>query len=134
MLGTRNSVQPTTDLSDGLKNIITAMKEAGIKKISVCLSAFLFYDPPEKVPTVFRDLNADHQRMFDELKASDLDYRAVLPPHIADEPKGKYTTKHDSSPGRSISKFDLGSFLVDCLDQDEHNRKVIGLATDKQAA
>ena len=44
-------------------------------------SAFLFYEP-EKVPAIFKDLNADHQRMFDAVKASGLKWIAVLPPHI----------------------------------------------------
>lgn len=130
ILGTRNSLQPTTDLSNGMQNIITAMNAKNIKKISVCLSAFLFY-PIEKVPAIFKDLNSDHQRMYDALKASNLEYRAIFPPHIADEPKGKFTTEYDSSPGRAISKHDLGAFLIDCLEQEEHSRKTIGLATVK---
>lgn len=82
VLGTRNDLKPTTDLSTGMKNIIEAMKESGVEIVSVCLSAFLFYDP-EKVPPMFKDLNADHQRQYDLLKSSDLKYIAVLPPHIA---------------------------------------------------
>ncbi|XP_063697257.1 flavin reductase (NADPH) [Culicoides brevitarsis] len=130
VLGTRNDLKATTDLSEGMKNIIAAMKEANLKKVSVCLSAFLFYEP-EKVPKIFTELNADHQREFDAVKASDLDYRCVLPPHIADEPSAEFEVMHDKSPGRSISKLDLGKFLVDCLEQEEHSRKTIGLATKK---
>jgi hypothetical protein len=44
-------------------------------------AAFLFYEP-EKVPARFHDLNADHQRMLDSLKASGLNWVAVLPPHL----------------------------------------------------
>lgn len=130
ILGTRNELKATTDLSTGMQNIITAMKEAGLKKVSVCLSAFLFYEPA-KVPAMFKELNADHQRQFDVLKASGLEYRAILPPHIADEPSAEFVTLHDKSPGRSISKLDLGSFLIDCLEQEEHNGKTIGIATKK---
>ena len=46
------------------------------------LTAFLFYKP-EAVPSIFKDLNADHQRMFDLLKESKLKWIAILPPHIA---------------------------------------------------
>lgn len=46
------------------------------------LSAFLFYKP-EAVPAIFKDLNADHQRMFDMIKESGLKWVAILPPHIA---------------------------------------------------
>lgn len=81
-LGTNNDVKPTTDLSTGMKNIINAMKSKNVDVVSVCLSAFLFLDA-DKVPPVFKDLNADHQRMYDVLKESDRNYIAVFPPHIA---------------------------------------------------
>ncbi len=98
------------------------------------ISAFLFYDP-EKVPAMFKDLNADHQRMFDQLKKEDtLKWIAVLPPHIADTPSGPYTVKHDSSPGRAISKRDLGTFLVESLNNPEHYQQVCGLATTVQSS
>ncbi|KAF7990851.1 hypothetical protein HCN44_000656 [Aphidius gifuensis] len=128
VLGTRNNLSPTTVLSDGLKNIIASMKKNNVEKISVCLSAFLFYEP-EKVPAIFKDLNADHQRMFDAIKESGLKWIAVLPPHIGDSPSGKYKIEHDKSPGRGVSKYDLASFLVDTLEQSENYQKVCGIAT-----
>ncbi|KAL6256442.1 hypothetical protein P5V15_012555 [Pogonomyrmex californicus] len=127
-LGTRNDLNPTTVLSQGLKNIIDAMKAHNVERISVCLSAFLFYKP-EAVPAIFKDLNADHQRMFDMIKMSGLKWVAILPPHIADTPKSKYTIAFDSSPGRAISKHDLGAFLVECLDNPDYYQKVCGIAT-----
>lgn len=69
--------------------------------------------------------------MLEAIKESDLDFRAVLPPHIANEPEKPFTVEYDKSPGRSISKYDLGKFFVDCLEQQEHSRKVIGIATIK---
>lgn len=126
ILGTRNDLSPTTDMSDGLKNIIKAMKENNINIISVCLSAFLFYDV-DKVPFRFRDLNSDHQRMFDILKASDLKYIACLPPHIADQPASGHRIQYDSSPGRVVSKYDLGVFLVESLFKPEYYGKVCGI-------
>lgn len=82
VLGTRNKTEATTMMSEGTKNIMQAMKNKGLKKFSACMSSFLFMQP-EMVPKVFHDLNADHKRMLDAIKESDLDYRAVLPPHIA---------------------------------------------------
>lgn len=81
-LGTRNDLKPTTLLSDGIKNIIKAMKELNVELISVCLSAFLFYEE-DKVPPVFKNISADHRREYEAVKNSDLKYIAVLPPHIA---------------------------------------------------
>ncbi|EFN80129.1 Flavin reductase [Harpegnathos saltator] len=37
-LGTRNDLSPTTVLSCGLKNIISAMKAYNVELVSVCLS------------------------------------------------------------------------------------------------
>ncbi|GAB0088181.1 flavin reductase (NADPH) [Sergentomyia squamirostris] len=130
-LGTRNSMEPTTVLSTGLENILRAMKEASVQKISVCLSSFLFYDP-DKVPTLFEHINAEHKRMLDLVKDSDLEWRAVLPPHIADDPSGEFQVLQDKSPGHIISKLDLGIFLVDCLTQEQYIRRVLGIANVKR--
>lgn len=127
-LGTRNDLGPTTVLSDGMKNIIEAMKENKIEYVSVCLSAFLFYEP-EKVPARFHDLNADHQRMLDCLVASGLKWVAVLPPHLTDNPSGKYTVSHGSSPGRAIAKCDLATFMLESLADPQHHNQLCGIAT-----
>ncbi|XP_044729034.1 flavin reductase (NADPH) [Chrysoperla carnea] len=126
-LGTRNKLEATTDMSEGMKNIVKAMKAANVTTVSVCLSSFLFMDP-EKVPKMFNEINADHKRMLDVVKNSGLNYIAVFPPHIADEPKSNYTIKHDASPGRVISKYDLGEFLVSSLSKPEHYGKSCGIA------
>ncbi|KAG7204016.1 hypothetical protein KM043_001878 [Ampulex compressa] len=129
VLGTRCDLSPTTVLSQGMKNIVNSMKTHNIEIVSVCLSAFLFYKP-EAVPGRFKDINADHQRMFDIVKESRLKWIAVLPSHIADTPSSKYTIKYDESPGRAISKYDLGAFLIESLNQPEHYQKVCGIATN----
>ncbi|XP_031640052.1 flavin reductase (NADPH) [Contarinia nasturtii] len=126
-LGTRNKLDPTTVMSTGLTNIINAMEKVNLRKISVCLSSFLFWDQA-KVPKQFEHLNAEHKRMLDILKATSLDFIAILPPHIADEPSSEHKILHDESPGRVISKLDLAKFFVDSLDQTEHYGKVCGIA------
>ncbi|CAH1735892.1 unnamed protein product [Chironomus riparius] len=130
ILGTRNDTSATTVMSQGTKNIIQAMKKFGITKFSACMSSFLFM-PPEAVPKVFHEINADHLRMLNIVKESGLEYRAVLPPHIADEPSAPFQVLYDKTPGRTISKYDLGKFFIDCLENDEHSGKVIGIATIK---
>lgn len=126
-LGTRNKLEPTTEMSTGLTNIVNSMKKLNIRPISVCLSSFLFWDEA-KVPKQFEHLNAEHKRMLDIIKNSSLDYIAILPPHIANEPSGEHKILHDASPGRVISKFDLAKFFVDSLSQPEHYGKVCGIA------
>ncbi|XP_058458214.1 flavin reductase (NADPH) [Malaya genurostris] len=130
VLGTRNDLKPTNELSIGMRNIVNAMKTEGIGKVSVCLSSFLFFEK-DKVPKMFTDLNAEHGRMLDVVKESELEYRAIFPPHIADEPAGEYIITYDKCPGvsRSISKLDLGKFLVESLFEEKHAGKLIGICT-----
>ncbi|XP_067616768.1 flavin reductase (NADPH) [Eurosta solidaginis] len=127
ILGTRNKLEATTDLSTGTANLIKAMKEKNIQRFSIVMSSFLFR-PLKEVPGVFLKLNEEHKRMLDLTKASGLDYVAILPPHIADEPSTEYTVQHDDISGRAISKYDLAKFIVDSLEQDEHIGKVCGIA------
>lgn len=126
-LGTRNKLEPTTVLSTGLQNIVDAAMKSNLRKISVCLSSFLFWEP-EKVPKQFEHLNDEHKKMLEITKASGLDYIAVLPPHIANEPSSEHKILHDQSPGRIIAKPDLAKFFVDALELPEHYCKVCGIA------
>lgn len=126
-LGTRNNLEPTNVLSTGLRNIVNGMKKRNLRVISVCLSSFLFWEP-EKVPKVFEHVNKEHRAMLEIIQSSDLDYIAVMPPHIADEPSGEHKVLHNESPGRVISKYDLAKFFIESLDQNEHYGKVCGIA------
>lgn len=133
VLGTRNKLEATTELSQGTENVIKAMKEAKISKFSIVMSSFLLRTLKE-VPAVFHKLNEEHQRMLDLTKASGLDYIAILPPHIADEPASAYTVVHDEAPYRLVSKYDLGKFIIDSLDQPEHYGKVCGIGKSPKSA
>ncbi|KAM7360793.1 flavin reductase (NADPH) [Cochliomyia hominivorax] len=127
ILGTRNKLEATTELSTGTANLIKAMKALNVTKFSIVMSSFLLR-PVSEVPAMFHRLNDEHQRMLDLTKASDLEYVAILPPHIADEHSTAYTVLHDESPGRLVSKYDLAKFVVDSLDQPEHYGQVCGIA------
>ncbi|CAK1583963.1 unnamed protein product [Parnassius mnemosyne] len=127
-LGTRNCLDPTSDLSEGLKNILEAMRAKNVKNITVCMSAFLFYEP-DKVPEKFVPLNDDHKRMYEALKESGLNWVAVFPPHISEDPSREIIVEINpqKSPGRAISKWDLGAFMVDALFESKYYKSVIGL-------
>ncbi|XP_011170556.1 flavin reductase (NADPH) [Solenopsis invicta] len=128
VLGTRRSLSPTTALSQGMQNIIDAMKAHNVELISVCLSEFLFHDF-EKTPAIYKNVTKEHQRMYDITKSSGLKWVAIFPPYIGYEaPKSKYTVLFDSSPGRQISKHDLGECLVECLENPDYYQKTLGIA------
>lgn len=127
ILGTRNKLEATTELSTGTANLIKVMKALNVSKLSIVMSSFLLR-PLSEVPAMFHRLNDEHQRMLDLTKSSDLEFIAILPPHIADEPSTEYVVLHDEAPGRLVSKHDLAKFIVDSLDQPEHYGQVCGIA------
>ncbi|GAB6030745.1 hypothetical protein CHUAL_007596 [Chamberlinius hualienensis] len=126
-LGTRNDLSITTMLSTGTQNILEAMKNAKVMRMSVCLSGFLFFEP-EKLPPKFGDITNEHRRMLAALQESDRDWIGVCPPHIADDPPTmKYEVTEGKTSGRRIAKEDLAHFLVTCLSNDDYLHKTVGL-------
>ncbi|XP_055925714.1 flavin reductase (NADPH)-like [Argiope bruennichi] len=126
-LGTRNDLSPTTVMSDGTKNILEAMKEHNVKRVTCCISSFLFWER-EKVPKPYIPITEDHERMLQALKECDRDWVAVLPPHIAEEPpRGNYVIKNEAAVDRVISKYDLAEILVNCLTTEEHFGHYVGI-------
>lgn len=127
VLGTGNDLSPTTALSEGLKNVLQAMETADVKRISACLSGFLFFDQ-DRLPPRFRDLTDEHERMLLALQCSTRQWVAVCPPHIADEPgTGTYVVNVGKTPGRRIAKEDLADFLIACLLTDQYLYQAVGL-------
>ncbi|XP_048449043.1 flavin reductase (NADPH), partial [Rhincodon typus] len=126
ILGTRNDLNPTTMMSEGTKNIVEAMKAHCVRKVVACMSTFLLWDEA-KIPPRLLDITKDHQRMYEVLKNSGLDYVAVFPPHIDDaHPLTKaYTVSVNERGGRVISKHDLGHFFLKCLTTAEYDGKFV---------
>ncbi|XP_078389475.1 flavin reductase (NADPH) [Cetorhinus maximus] len=131
ILGTGKDLSPTTMMSEGTKNIIEAMKAHHVSKVVACMSTFLVWDEA-KIPPRLLDLTKDHQRMYEVLKKSGLDYVAVFPPHIADEHPltGTYTISVNEKGGRVISKHDLGHFFLKCLTTSEYDGKFVCVSGD----
>lgn len=127
VLGTRSELGSTTVMSEGTRNIITSMGKYGVKRVSCCISSFLFWDRA-KVPERFIPVTEDHERMLNVLKESDREWVAVLPPHISEEPaRGNYKMVNDQPVGRLIAKDDLAEILVRCLTDEERIHHTVGI-------
>jgi len=128
-LGTRNNLEPTTDMSDGLKNIIKGMEELHINVITCCLSSFLFL-PADKLPPQFINIHKEHMRMLDILKAcpSSIKWVAVCAPHIAKE-ESTETVKllNEQRVGPRISVRHLAEYFVKLLTMPEHHNHQVGI-------
>ncbi|KAI4814860.1 hypothetical protein KUCAC02_005042 [Chaenocephalus aceratus] len=127
ILGTRNSLSPTTMMSEGTKNIVEAMKSRGICKVVACMSAFLLWDR-SKVPPRMLPVTEDHDRMHTVLKSSGLDYVAVMPPHIADDLPltESYLTQENMLKGEPSLNTTWDTSLSSGLSTSEWDGKAVG--------
>ncbi|XP_025988793.1 flavin reductase (NADPH) [Solenopsis invicta] len=125
-LGYGTNLGPNTELSKGMQNIIDSMKAHKVELISACLSMLLFN--LETVPFRYKYLTEEHQRMFEIIKSSGSKWVVICPPYIVDKPKSNYIIAINCSAWRAISKYDLGEFLIKCLENPDYYQKMLGIA------
>nr|XP_053629084.1 flavin reductase (NADPH)-like isoform X3 [Cherax quadricarinatus] len=82
-----------------------------------------------EVPERYLPLLDDHERMLEALKSSNLEWIAVLPSHLTDEPgNGDYVKEYGYSPGGMVSKYNLADFMVSCLSDDSNLYQLCGIS------
>ena len=123
----------------GMKNIIAQMKKAGVNRI-VALGGLgvlnadedtLLIDqegyPPEYVP-----VGKEHQKAWEMLKASDLQWTFVCSPNIISAgPTGIFTTAADYPPTKNnyrINAGDLALFMLSELKKNEFTQHRVGIS------
>lgn len=122
-IGTRGN-KPTQVYSMGTENIITAMKQQGIKRI-ICLSSAGIFGKDGGffgrviVPlTLWRPFR-DKRKQAEILAHSELDWTLVRPTEIKlKKKKGTLTISYDKMMNTSISLSSLVDFLIS--EQDRH--------------
>ncbi len=123
----------------GMKNIIAQMKKAGVKRIIAIgglgiLNAddtSLLLDkedyPPEYLP-----VGKEHQKAYELLNESGLDWTFVCPPDIVNAgPTGTYTTAADYPPTPNkghINAGDLAMFMLNELDKNAYIKHRVGIS------
>lgn len=120
-LGVRTNT-PTTDISGGVSNILSAMQTLGVRRF-LCVSANGLEPGPwwQKVIAkvflhrAFRELYADLWRMEAVVKQSDRDWTIVRPPMLTDAPRtGIYMeaiNKHVPH-GFRISRANVADYML----------------------
>lgn len=121
-LGTGRRYDETNLYSEGGKNIIEAMRKAGVKRF-ICLTSGGVVDdvPPgndseSKPKPIFNNVQLDMKRMEDYLKSfRDIEWIIIRPPALINtEFTGKYEISDIYIPkiGRKISRADLADFML----------------------
>lgn len=123
----------------GIKNIITQMKKAGIKRIIAVggmgiLNAdeeTLLIDTPT-YPTEYIAVGNEHRKAYEFLKSSELNWTFVCAPNIINEgPTGSYITSKDYPPSPNqfkINAGDLAQFMLNELEKNEYVQTRVGIS------
>ena len=142
-LGMGTSRKPTTLYSEGTRNIIQAMRTAGITRFTGVTASGFVSDPNDGFlltyvmkPLIGRILKhpyADMMRMEAEMRQSALEWTIVRPTRLTDGPRrGCYRTVVGGTgnvpSGMTISRADVADFMVTRLTNPEIFGKVVGIA------
>jgi putative NADH-flavin reductase len=131
---------PTTLYSDGMRNIIQAMRASGVTRLIAVTAAPLSQDKDDtllnrmmnKMMWAFiRELYSDMARMEEVIRTSGLDWTIVRPPKLTNKPPtGHYRTaiNHSVRGGYTIARADLAGAILALLDDRSAIRAAIGIA------
>ena len=140
-LGTGSNTKPTTIYSEGIKNIISAMNEAQVKRI-VCISAGALYTNEEMgffirlltklvLQRILRNIYSDMRLMEAEIETSALDWTIIRPPMLKNKPPtGKYRVAVNSHIRRpfSISRADLAQYMLSIIENPQTYKAKVEVA------
>lgn len=139
-LGVGTSRSPTVVYSQGISNVLGAMKGNGMDKLAVISAAPVgprvdqpFLERRVAMPMLERFFGAtydDMRRMEAMLHASEIDWVALRPPRLVNKPAtGNYRLATRPLPkARSITYADLATALLDSLDRPDIYRQAAYVA------
>ena len=138
--GVTSGRAPTTLYSEGMRNIIQAMRATGVRRLVAVSAAPLSSDDGDTLPSrlllkpllwaLYRPVYADMAAMEDEIRQSGLDWTIVRPPRLTDRPPtGRYRTALNRSVrgGRTIRRADLAAAILKLLDDPTSIRAAVGI-------
>jgi len=123
----------------GMKNIIAQMQKAGVKRI-VAIGGMGVLNAPddtllidgEEYPQQYVAVGKEHQKAWEYLKESGLDWTFVCPPDIIDEgPTGSYSTSANYPPTPNNFKINAGNlamFMLNELNKNEYVGERVGIS------
>lgn len=123
----------------GIKNIITQMKKNNVRRIvAIGGLGVLNFDETsllidqENYQKEFIPVGKEHQKAYDYLNESGLDWTFVCPPNIINhEATGLFTTKANYPPEQNnykINAGDLALFMLKELEKNEYVKQRVGIS------
>jgi putative NADH-flavin reductase len=140
-LGATSAVRkPTTLYSEGMRNIVQAMRAAGVPRLIAVTAAPLNRDKDDTLPSrvmnrmmwaFIKELYSDMARMEEVIRTSGLEWTILRPPKLTGKsPTGRYRLAINRSVrgGYSIGRADLAGAMLKLLDDPTAMRAAIGIA------
>jgi putative NADH-flavin reductase len=121
------TLDPSTRLSEMTSALVEAMGAKGPRRIVALSHVGVLL---KKVDPQFQHVVDEHHRNLRTLQESDLDWIAVCPPGIVDEPAHGHVEARPGTraPNWTISRFDLSDFMLEQLDSDEFLLQTVGVS------
>jgi putative NADH-flavin reductase len=127
-----NAVEDERTLEAGMRNVVAAMDDAGVRRL-IALSGAGIDVPGDRKPWVDRVASrvvrrmARHvvgakQREYDIFSAADIDWTALRPPLVTDGPPLGYRLDLRLKPGARVRRADVAAALVDQLTDSRFTR------------
>ncbi|AUX38520.1 MULTISPECIES: NAD(P)-dependent oxidoreductase [Sorangium] len=132
-------VGPTRVYSEGIANVLRAMKEHRVRRLIAVTSAGIGEDQQSALwfrvllKPLLRNRYSDMQRMEESVRQSDVAWTVVRPPKLTD---GRLTKDYRASAdhlsmggyffaGPTISREDVAHFMLSQIDSDEYLRTTV---------
>ena len=139
-IGVTTGRAPTTLYSEGMRNIISAMRAAGVMRLVAVSAGPLSIDDGDTLPSrllmkpllraILKNPYADMAKMEEEIRESDLDWTIIRPPRLTNKSRsGHYrTAKHRSvRRGYFIARADLADAILKLIDDPAAIRAAVGI-------
>jgi putative NADH-flavin reductase len=135
------NIKPTTVYSQGIRNIIAAMRIRAVPRISAISAGGLYLNdtmgPVRRflvkniLQRILREPYTDLRIMENELRATELQYTIVRPPRLTNKPlRGEYRSainSHLQNPS-NIARADVAHFLVNQLSNSQTFKTIVEIA------
>lgn len=135
-LGGAGVDDPGDAQSQGMRNIVAAMRAQGVRRVLGVAGGGILDSPngglrhdQPSFPAVFKKVSAKHKEAWHAMRDGDVDYTMIATGDIVPgERTGVYRTQEDFLPdgARKISVEDVADFLLKALTQNLHVRKRVG--------
>ena len=117
---------PATVLADGIRSILTAMADTGVRRLVAVSASGAFIEPGDPFVTrvvvkpllqrLLPDAMAGTRQMETEIWASSSDWTLMRPPQLTNRPARRhYRRMIDHNVGRSIARADLADAILAAL-------------------